>query len=446
MNKIKPPSVAGTFYSANIDVLMRQIREFKTNSKNKYEYNSRATIVPHAGLIYSGQLGYDGINSLDPNLKTLFIFAPAHRVGFNGLSLSDYEYWETPLGQVKINQDINKELEEKFELNFFDKAFEEEHSIEIQLPLIQNIYENIEIVPILVGNADIEKIAEIIEHYWEDESIGFIISSDLSHFLKDSDAVKLDNITADMIETININGFKQQQACGAFGICALLSFARKKNYSLIRVGLINSSNTTGDTSSVVGYGSWFLYEGETIQFLKKYYSEQIIEICKKSIWGNLNDIMVVPDEMPAVFSQKGACFVTLEKQENLRGCIGSIIAHRKLIDDLIQNAQNAAFNDPRFKPLKQEELDDLSIAISLLSTPERMTFKDEEDLLDQIVPYTDGIIIKDGYQQAVYLPSVWDQLPDKTDFLTSLKIKAGMSPDYFSKTFEAYKYHSEYIK
>ena len=149
---------------------------------------------------------------------------------------------------------------------------------------------------------------------------------------------------------------------------------------------------------------------------------------------------------PVVFEQKGACFVTLEKQGQLRGCIGSILAHRPLIEDLITNARNSAFSDPRFTPVRKEELSELAIAVSLLSEPQKMSFSSEEDLLSQIKPYEDGIIIKDGYNQAVYLPSVWEQLPDKREFLMSLKMKAGMSAEHFSKTFEASSFHCEYIK
>ena len=151
------------------------------------------------------------------------------------------------------------------------------------------------------------------------------------------------------------------------------------------------------------------------------------------------------EEIPAVLEENGACFVTLEINGELRGCIGSIIAHQSLIEDLIKNAHNSAFSDPRFDPLRLDEFDNTSISISLLSAPVKMHFKDEADLLSKITPFVDGLIIKDDGYQAVYLPSVWEQLPVKTMFLSSLKLKAGMSTKHFSKTFEAYKFKTEYI-
>jgi AmmeMemoRadiSam system protein A len=104
------------------------------------------------------------------------------------------------------------------------------------------------------------------------------------------------------------------------------------------------------------------------------------------------------------------------------------------------------FSDPRFQPLRRDEFDELSIDVSLLSAPEKMRFDDEADLLNQIRTFVDGIIIKDKGLQAVYLPSVWEQLPEKEQFLQSLKIKAGMAQKHFSDTFQAYRFTTEYIK
>ena len=445
MKKIKYPAAAGTFYPNNALELKKQIEFFAQYCQNGYTYASRAVIVPHAGLIYSGRLAYEGISLLDRNLKNLFIFAPAHRVGFEGLSLSGFELWQTPLGEIEVNQQINNELKEKFNAQFFDKAFEYEHSIEVQLPLIQSVFKNVKIIPLLAGSADYQVISQIIKYYYDDKENGFIISSDLSHFLTDEKAKRIDAVTADMIETGNIDNFQYEQACGALGIAGLVDFANKKNYSLIRIGMHNSGLTTGDKTRVVGYGSWFLYEGQTNEFIKKYYSKLIIDICRQAIKSKFEpDIEEI--KYPQVFGRIGACFVTLEKNNTLRGCIGSVIARRPLINDIIMNAKNSAFSDPRFLPVQQNEISQLKIAVSILSEPKKISFTDENDLLRQMRPNIDGIIIKDGIYQAVYLPSVWEQLPDKREFLETLKVKAGLNPDYFSDTFEAYRFETVYIK
>lgn len=446
MTKIKEPAVANSFYSGNAEELKNQLKNFAENNTNNYEYKTRAVIVPHAGLIYSGQLAFEGISQLDKYIKNIFIFAPAHRVGFEGIALTTFDEWKTPLGNIRVNQEINKELEANFGAIFFDKAHEKEHAIEIQIPAIQTVFdENIKIIPLVIGDENPEKITEIISKYYPDKEFGFIISSDLSHFLADNQAKQLDNKTAEMIETGNTEGFCHEQACGATGIYGLTQFANALNYSLIRINMHNSSKTSGDKSSVVGYGSWFLYEGTKNKFLKEYYSEYILNLCRDVISSKLDKVNITIKRAP-VFDELGACFVTLKKHGNLRGCIGSIIAHKTLINDLMDNAQNSAFFDPRFEPVKKDEVDDLTIDVSILSDPKPMTFKDEADLLDQIVPYKDGIIIQDGRYKAVYLPSVWEELPEKEIFLKSLKMKAGMSPNHFSPNFKAFRFETEYIE
>lgn len=445
MNKIRPSAVAGKFYTGKKEELLLQLESFSKKQKNDYDYSSRAIIAPHAGYIYSGQIASNGFQYLDKNTKNVFIIAPAHYVAVKNVALSSFEKWATPLGEIEVNQDINKELVEKFNCEFEDNAFTEEHSAEVQVPFIQHLIPHAKIIPILTGH-NCKKIADIIDYYWQNPENAFVISSDLSHFHHTNEAKRLDNITAEMIETNNVENFDPHQACGATGVCSLVNFIAQKHYSLIRIGMVNSGDITGETSSVVGYGSWIVYEGAKNDFIKKQFSKQVIDICKKSISSIWDKKEVDLKDIPPVFNQLGACFVTLEKQGNLRGCIGSIIAHRPLIDDLIKNAQNSAFSDSRFSPLEKDEFKDLSIEVSLLSEPEKMSFKDEQDLLEQIKPLVDGIIVKDGPYQAVYLPSVWEQLPEKETFLKSLKIKAGLAPQHFSNTFEGFRFTTEYIK
>lgn len=445
MTKIKEPAVANMFYSGNADELRRQLSDFEKNSCNHYEYRTRAVIVPHAGLVYSGQLAYEGISQLDKNIKNLFIFAPAHRVPFGGVALSTYDEWKTPLGTVCLNQQINNELEEKFGAKFLDEAYIEEHSVEIEVPVIQTLFDDVRIIPVLVSHENPKIIANIISEYYKREDCGFIISSDLSHFHNDGKARRIDAETARMIETGDISKFSPEQACGAIGICGLVEFANQNNYSMIRINMLNSSAVSGDKSRVVGYGTWFLYEGKKNEFIKKYYSEYLLTLCRRVILSKLKGQSFFTGHAQ-VFDELGACFVTLKKLGQLRGCIGSILAHQSLINDVVQHAEDAAFKDPRFNPVTEDEVDFLSIDVSILSDPKQMSFTDEADLMRQMVPFKDGIIIKDGWKQAVYLPCVWEDLPDKEMFLKSLKVKAGMSPDHFSKNFEAYRFYTEYIE
>ncbi len=445
MIKIKEPSVAGTFYPDNKEDLEKLIKIFKEQSKNTYEVKGRAVIVPHAGLVFSGRLSYEGISQLDSGIKNLFIIAPCHKTVFKGLALSNYNRWKTPLGNISVNKALYKELEKKYGAFYNDEAFEEEHSIEVLVPLIQTLFEEVNIIPILYGQENPEKIESIISEYYSDKENGFIISSDLSHFMSDKDARGLDGKTAAMIESGNLFGMKYEQACGSVGIAGLVGFANKNKFSLIRIDMTNSSAVNSDKSRVVGYGCWFLYEGDKNKFIKKYYSKFVTDL-SRTILKSQFDKKPVTIHYPQVFDEAGACFITLEKGGKLRGCIGSIIAHRSLVADIVENTRNAAFNDYRFNPVEESEVKDLKISVSILTPPVKIEFEDEQDLLNKIVPKKDGIIIKDGKYQAVYLPSVWEELPDKKEFLNSLKIKAGLHEDYFSYSIQAFRFETIYIK
>lgn len=417
---------SGTFYPSDRNELANLISDYK---REDIKYHSKAVIVPHAGYKYCGRLISSGIQHLKPDTKNVFIFAPAHYERIFGCVVCDYEAFKTPLGDVEVNKDLSKEVAKFCDCNVNNYAFENEHSIEVLLPFIKTYLPDAKIVPVLYGCENFKNLSETIEHFYGDNV--FVISSDLSHFYPEKEAFKIDTYTAKMIEENNINNFDSEQACGAVGICGLVEFAKKHNFSLIRNGLSNSASATGDSSRVVGYGNWFLYEGEKNQYIKEYYSDFVINFCKKSILSGLQLGEYELNKYDCVFEESGACFVTIELDGILRGCIGSTIAHRPLIEDLKINAHAAAFSDPRFPALTLNEYDKINVKVSLLSKPERTTF-------DEIKAGKDGVIIRDGLHKSVFLPDVWEQLPDKQEFFDALLQKAGLSD--FTETLEIFKF------
>ncbi|MEQ8443239.1 MAG: AmmeMemoRadiSam system protein A [Alphaproteobacteria bacterium] len=146
------------------------------------------------------------------------------------------------------------------------------------------------------------------------------------------------------------------------------------------------------------------------------------------------------DTFPPELRENGATFITIEKDHKLRGCIGSLQAHRPLIQDLVENAYRAGFKDPRFPPLTREEMPRISWSISLLSEPRQMLFTGEADLLSQLKPGVDGLIIQDKGKRSTFLPQVWEQIPDPVQFLARLKQKAGLAPNHWSPDFTAFRY------
>ena len=154
----------------------------------------------------------------------------------------------------------------------------------------------------------------------------------------------------------------------------------------------------------------------------------------------------IPETSAPELLEERATFVTLEIEGQLRGCIGMLEACRPLAEDIAENAFAAAFHDPRFPPVSPAELDALEISISVLSPPEEMVFSSEEDLLEQIRPGVDGLILQEGLRKGTFLPSVWEQLPEKEAFFEHLKQKAGLSPSYWSDTLRVFRYTTEYIQ
>ncbi|MDR1595365.1 MAG: AmmeMemoRadiSam system protein B [Puniceicoccales bacterium] len=444
MVRVKKADVAGQFYSADPKVLGSTISSIVV--KRDYEYASRAVIAPHAALFYSGTLAVNALQYLDEKAKNIFIFAPAHRVNFDGIAVCDYESFEIPLGSFAVNVEIVEKLRENFGCVPFNDAFTGEHAIEVELPLLRGRFPDAKIVPLVVGNVSYRKVTEIVEGFWQDRTNAFVISSDLSHFHSYDVAKKIDSETCDMVENCSIEDFSSERACGATAIRGLIDFAAEENFSLIRIGTCNSGDAGGSVERVVGYGAWMLVETSRNRFLRDNFSERIISICRDAIGAGLkNEKIVIPNYIPGIFHQSIASFVTLEIDDDLRGCIGSIHAHRPLMSDLMRNAHGAAFGDRRFKPLTRDEFEKITIGVSLLSTPKAIVFNGERELLEAIIPVVDGIIIRDGAFQAVYLPSVWKQLPNKEQFLNSLRVKAGLASDHFSETFEAFKFSTEHV-
>jgi len=172
----------------------------------------------------------------------------------------------------------------------------------------------------------------------------------------------------------------------------------------------------------------------------------LLQLARKSIAYGLEHAKLLPVsnyDYPESLHVPRATFVTLHRHDQLRGCIGSLEARRSLVEDVAYNAHAAAFHDPRFTPLTRAELDDLSIHISILQPAERLRFHSEHELLTQLRPGIDGLILQEGVHRATFLPSVWESLTEPQAFLNHLKQKAGLRMDYWSDKMQAWRYTTE---
>jgi AmmeMemoRadiSam system protein A len=182
--------------------------------------------------------------------------------------------------------------------------------------------------------------------------------------------------------------------------------------------------------------------------LNKANRQRLLELAKNSIQHGLQTgrpLKINLDDYPEELTVPRATFVTLEINHQLRGCIGMLEAVRPLAEDIAENAFSAAFKDPRFPPLTADERGDLDIHLSILTPAEPVSFSSEQDLLSQLQPGIDGLILEEGHRRGTFLPSVWESLPEPEQFLRHLKQKAGLPPEYWSKNIRIYRYQAEII-
>lgn len=180
--------------------------------------------------------------------------------------------------------------------------------------------------------------------------------------------------------------------------------------------------------------------------LTKQQQDSLLQLARQSIRHGLRHgipLRIELDAYPAALLQQRASFVTLQRHGQLRGCIGMLEAVRPLVEDVAKNAFAAAFRDPRFPPLREAECADLELHLSILSPAEALSFTSESELLAQLQPRIDGLILQEGHRRGTFLPSVWHQLPQAEEFLQHLKQKAGLPAQYWSDSLRVWRYRSE---
>jgi AmmeMemoRadiSam system protein B/AmmeMemoRadiSam system protein A len=431
--EVRSPAVAGMFYPAEPEELRRSVLAFLEGARGvDMPGKIRGLVSPHAGYIYSGIVAAAGYRQIDPSIKTVILLGPSHRVPLRGASIPEVEAYRTPLGEVHLAR-LASTLRA---LPFFDsmpEAHAREHCLEVQLPFLQVVLKDFQIVPILTNHADPEALAAILApHVVEDTLV--VASSDLSHYHSYDTAVALDRICTKAISDAKFSDMPLCEACGKQAVLTLMHIAEIKGWRARLIDYKNSGDTGGDKNRVVGYASiGFVERKEMSRTMKETLSTQerkaLLKLARSAIASKLlEDAKIERPETPSpALTKKGGCFVTLHKQGRLRGCIGTIEPVSSLVECVEENAQNAAFHDPRFPSLSVEELSEIDIEVSILSVPEKLGFEDGEDLKRQLEPLVHGVILSRGMHRSTFLPQVWKQLPDKEQFLEHLCVKGGMS-------------------
>lgn len=410
----------------------------------------KAVIAPHAGHVYSGDIAgaaYKLLAKRKGEIKRVVLLGPNHRVPLRGVALSPANAWDTPFGPLAVDAGAHDALSRRPGVVVAAEPFVNEHSLEVHLPFIHRALGNVEILPILVGEAPGEFVSGLLETLWGGPETAIIVSSDLSHFHDYDTCRSKDEETTAGIERLQPAICVGDRACGHHAILGLINQAQRRDMRVTALDVRNSGDTRGGRDRVVGYGSFafeYAHRAELDVSARKNLIELAREVVRQSaLNGGQAPKINVQGVLPRALLAQRATFVTLTIGGQLRGCRGSLVPHRALFADVADNAWKSAFGDPRFQPLKPEEWEKLDFHISILSTPRRIACSSQAELLRFLRPDIDGVIIRDSRRQALLLPSVWKQLPDAGEFVRQLKLKGGFAADEWTPSMEAYQFVAE---
>jgi AmmeMemoRadiSam system protein A len=315
-----------------------------------------------------------------------------------------------------------------------------EHSLEVELPFLQRTLSDFRIVPVVFGQVDTAKVAKAILPILDEQTL-IVVSTDLSHYHPYEEARTRDRRCVKAICDLQADSVRADDACGYAAVQTLIEIARQKGWKAQLLDYRNSGDTSGDKSAVVGYAAiaFFGADGSAaalpavsdVSKLTPQERQFLLELARKSVAAAVagGD---APKEDAAVsekFGARRACFVTLTKSGNLRGCIGSIFPNEPLYQAVIRRAKSAATEDPRFPAVRPDELKEIEVEVSVLTVPKPLAFTSPQDLLSKLRPGIDGVVLGVENHVATYLPQVWSDLPDKRRFMSELARKAGLSAE-----------------
>ncbi len=426
--KIRKEAVAGRFYPSSSEELKSIIYEYLDQAPYLDLPDIHGLVCPHAGYVYSGLTAAYSYKQLNDQYDTVILIGPTHYVWFSGASIPDFTHYETPLGLVRVSEKVH-ELKNDSVFTTVPEAHTREHCLEVQLPFLQCVLTDFEIIPIVLGDTDPAAVASALSPYIDERTL-VVASSDLSHYYPYERANELDNICTEAVPELDFEMVQSCEACGIKAILTLMYLAEEKGWQGKLLDYRNSGDTAGGKDQVVGYMAVAYYGDQN--YLNEEEQKFLLHLARETLEQYLKD-RTLPEVDESQLSdrlrEKRACFVTLNKDGMLRGCIGNLIPEKELYKGVMENAVNAAVRDPRFPPVIYEELSEITIEISVLSIPQKISYANSNDMLRKI--QGKGVIIAAGFNRATFLPQVWEQLPDPEEFMSHLCSKAGLSADFW---------------
>jgi len=429
----RQPAVAGQFYPGDEGELRSTLKDlFSHAAPSKGIQNTAALISPHAGYVFSGGVAASAFNQLDPNKKydNIFVIGPSHHVGFEGASVYTMGNFVTPLGTVRVNTELGKQLLQKSKA-FVSRndAHLSEHSVEVQIPFLQYRFgKDCMIIPIVIGAgspATLRDIALALRPYFNERNL-FVISSDFSHYPPYNDAKRVDKATADAIISRSpealLRVMKSNEESGirnmATSLCGwpcvltlLYMIQDDPKMSLQLVQYKNSGDSpAGKKDQVVGYCA--IVVSRTVEQKKESFNldekdkKDLLILARQTVEQQVRQKTVAavnPTDFSKSLATNCGAFVTLRKNGDLRGCIGRFDANEPLCAVVQKMAIASSSEDYRFPPVSAQELNQLEIEISVLTPMRRISSVDEFQLGKH------GIYIKKGARAGTFLPQVAEE-------------------------------------
>lgn len=467
---VREPAVAGQFYPVNKNELSKMVDGFLSNTK-KQNLNGKiiGLISPHAGYVFSGQTAAWAYKQIEgEKFNTVILIGSSHNYPVKGAALWTGGSFSTPLGEVAIDTEISDKLLLSKNITANNNVHIPEHSLEVQIPFLQKVLKDFKIVAILINDENSYKdVAEAIAAAVKNskKSILLVASTDMTHYPAKKDAETVDKDILKTIEKFNPSDLIQADEkwlskgitelhCTLCGLTAVLTVMESsKILGADKCVIINYSNSAGspygDANRVVGYGAVAFVKtsgsrkspacrssgreiGSEKEFsLTREAQKELLKMARKSIEGYLTDGKIPKFETTnSELLNNGAVFVTLEKNHNLRGCIGTTEPRMSLYEAVTQLAKAAAVEDHRFPPVTKNELNDIKIEISVLSPLKKISSANE------IIEGKHGVVVRKGVRSGLFLPQVWEhpELSKKEDFLSELcQQKAGLESDGWKK-------------
>ncbi|MBU1006118.1 MAG: AmmeMemoRadiSam system protein B [Candidatus Omnitrophica bacterium] len=450
--EVRKAAVAGAFYPIDKDQLAKKVDQFLSNAgKPVIKGDIVAIVVPHAGYDYSGQVAAYAFKEIkNKKFKKIIIISPSHYAGFDGISVYNKGFFETPLGLVKIDEALaDRIMQKSSRFLFYPAAHEREHAIEVELPFLQRIYEDFTIVPITMGRPILDDVQILLSSLYDvmDKETLLIMSVDLSHYYTYEEAVEMDTRAISAIKDLDAELLLHQLKAGnveldaPIAVLATMMLADKFNATGEILKYANSGDVSGDKTRVVGYSSIVMYvpEGSSArgdrkekgdmtmkdEYLNKKEKQKLLEIAKASIReAVMGKAQAFPEVTEARLKENCGAFVTIKKHGQLRGCIGYIMAVKPLSETVKDVARSAAIGDPRFAPMTEDELKDMEIEVSALTPLKRISDAKEIEVGKH------GLYMKRGFYSGLLLPQVATEYGwDRETFLQHTCAKAGLPTD-----------------